>query len=140
MEKKSLLQLLAERSVGDGSDRRARNYAVFLAVKDEVAEAFEQGWSLRRIWRVLKDEGGIPFGYDAFRRYVRRCIWGRPEKEAEPPNPSPAVEPEKAIQGRAMPDWPKPGTGAASKTASNSYKGEMPVYGRKSRPGDFGKF
>ncbi|WP_081274785.1 TraK family protein, partial [Streptobacillus moniliformis] len=44
--------------------------AVFLSLKIEIAEAIIDGWSIRSIWQLLKDENKIECGYV---RFIRIC-------------------------------------------------------------------
>jgi len=52
----------------------ARNRSAFLALRDEIQEAYSDGWSLLAIWKLLHEEQRIPFTYQAFRRYARQLI------------------------------------------------------------------
>ena len=71
---KSLSERIAERIRTKQPTRIGRNRAAFLAVKDEVAKALEDGWSVKVIWETLHAEGKIEVGYDAFTGYVNRLI------------------------------------------------------------------
>lgn len=57
-----------------GSQLNSRHYkknlAVFLSMKFEIAEAVSDGWSIKSIWTLLKNEGKIDCGYV---RFVRIC-------------------------------------------------------------------
>ena len=73
MAKTTLAQRIAAEALAEHSTR-AKNRALFLAVREEVRQALELGWPVKRIWRTLAKEKRIPFGYDAFIGYVDRLI------------------------------------------------------------------
>ncbi|MDH3444477.1 MAG: TraK family protein [Deltaproteobacteria bacterium] len=50
--------------------RNGKNKASFLAVRDQVREALDDGWSMFAIWETLHEEGSIAFSYTVFCRYV----------------------------------------------------------------------
>jgi hypothetical protein len=50
------------------------NRAAFLALRDEVKQALDDGWPIKEIWETLHEEGGITFSYTVFCRYVKRHI------------------------------------------------------------------
>lgn len=52
----------------------ARNRSAFLALREEIQQAYCDGWSLLSIWKQLHEEQRIPFTYQAFRRYARQLI------------------------------------------------------------------
>lgn len=52
----------------------ARNRSAFLALREEIQQAYSDGWSLLAIWKLLHEEQCIPFTYQAFRRYSRQLI------------------------------------------------------------------
>ena len=52
----------------------ARNRSAFLAHREEIQQAYSDGWSLLAIWKLLHEEQRIPFTYQAFRRYARQLI------------------------------------------------------------------
>jgi hypothetical protein len=63
-----------------------RNRAAFLAVREEIRSALDDGWPIKAIWTTLRKEGAIEFGYDAFIRYVDRLI------SSAAPEPTPVVK------------------------------------------------
>lgn len=67
---KKLLDLIAERA----KTKQAQNRASFLALKDEIAEAIEAGWSVKMAWETLREHGKISLGYEAFNNYTKRYI------------------------------------------------------------------
>lgn len=46
----------------------------FLAVKNDIIKAIEDGYSIKTIWLFFKENGNIQFCYGTFCRYVRRFI------------------------------------------------------------------
>jgi len=81
---KSLSDRIAERMNTRKLTRSGRNRANFLAVRNEVKQAIDDGWPIKAIWATLYDEGKIAFGYDAFISYVNRLI--RSNTDAIPSN------------------------------------------------------
>jgi hypothetical protein len=113
---KSLSERIAERIRTKQPSRAGRNRAAFLAVKDEVRKALDDGWSVKVIWETLRAEGKIEVGYDAFTGYVNRLI-----RNAEKPAPLPS-----------LPSASKPKAEAAGK--------ETPAEPKKSEPPKIGGF
>jgi hypothetical protein len=75
MEETSLSQRIAARAIAQSVGLSGRaNRAVFLELRDEVQRAIEDGWSVLAIYSVLRSEGAVSFGYQAFRRYVKALI------------------------------------------------------------------
>ena len=50
------------------------NKAAFLALMDEIKEALDHGWPMKKIWKVLHERGNIAFSYQTFTSYVNRLI------------------------------------------------------------------
>ena len=79
---KSLSARIAERARGQVPDQKGKNRAAFLAHRDDIRHALNDGWAVKVIWATLKDEGKIAFSYQAFTGYVKRLI---PPKTAVQP-------------------------------------------------------
>jgi len=104
---KSLSERIAQRVSTRQPSRTGKNRASFLAVRDDVKKALNDGWPVKVIWDTLRDEGKIEFGYDAFIGYVNRLIRN---VESPPPAKSPAdkVKADKpAPKAKAKPDAPQ---------------------------------
>ena len=71
---KSLSARIAERIARKKPAGNVRNRAAFLALRDEVKQAIDDGWPVKTIWETLHDEGKVAFSYQAFRGYVNRLI------------------------------------------------------------------
>ena len=103
---KSLSERIAQRVSARQPSRIGKNRASFLAVRNDVRKALEDGWSVKVIWDTLCDEGKIEFGYDAFIGYVNRLIRNTEMSPAKPP----AVEvkaDKSALKGKAKTDTPQ---------------------------------
>jgi hypothetical protein len=48
--------------------------AAFLAVRDDVRQALDEGWPLHAIWLALQREQRISFSYQTFCRFVNQLI------------------------------------------------------------------
>ena len=82
---KSLSERIAQRVSTRQPSRTGKNRASFLAVRDDVKKALDDGWPVKVIWDTLRDEGKIEFGYDAFIGYVNRLIRNAETSPAKPP-------------------------------------------------------
>ena len=71
---RSLSVRVAERTARAKPSRGATNRATFLAVKDDVKQALDDGWPVKAVWETLHEEGKIAFSYQTFRTYVNRLI------------------------------------------------------------------
>ena len=82
---KSLSARIAERVARKKPAGNVRNRAAFLALRGEVKQAIDDGWSVKTIWEALHDEEKVTFSYQAFRGYVNRLILSPPASgEATP--------------------------------------------------------
>lgn len=71
---KSLSERIAERVNGVSKHSAVtRNRAAFMAVKEEVRQALDDGWCRKLIWETLKEEGKIPFEYQTFLRMTKKA-------------------------------------------------------------------
>lgn len=86
---KGLSERISERMKSKKPSISGTNRAAFLAVKEDVIQALDDGWPVKTIWETLAEEGKIPFGYDAFINYVNRLI---KETSANLPLPKPVSE------------------------------------------------
>ena len=82
---KSLSERIALRVSARQPSRTGKNRASFLAVRDDVRKALDDGWPVKAIWDTLSAEGKIEFGYDAFIGYVNRLIRNAESSPARPP-------------------------------------------------------
>jgi hypothetical protein len=88
----SLSQRIAEHAKTKAPTVAGKNRAAFLAVREEVKGALDDGWPIKTVWETLREEGKIEFGYDAFIRYVDRLIGPRKQPEiAAASLPTPAA-------------------------------------------------
>lgn len=54
--------------------RRDKNLVAFLAVRDDVTEALDEGYAVKTVWAHMHDSKRIEFGYDTFLNYVNRYL------------------------------------------------------------------
>ncbi len=54
-----------------------KNKVEFLALRDDISEALEKGWSVTAIWETLRDEGSITASYNTFRLYILKYLNGQ---------------------------------------------------------------
>lgn len=72
---KSLSERIADRIRRNPAASVAlRNRSIFLSLRNEIQQAYTDGWSMLAIWRTLHSEGRISFTYQAFRRYAHQLI------------------------------------------------------------------
>lgn len=93
---KTLSERIAERMSTRTPSPGHRNRAAFLALREEIHAALDEGWSIRVVWETLHEEKRIAFGYDAFTEYVRKLIRQAPAR----PIASPAALPAPIVDGR----------------------------------------
>lgn len=74
MVTKPLSERIADRLNKKKETSGAGNKAVFLALKNDIEEAIEAGWSLKQIFQTLTDEQKITFTYETFRKYANKII------------------------------------------------------------------
>ncbi|EFI4080053.1 TraK family protein [Vibrio parahaemolyticus] len=68
-----------ERDKRQKKRRQDASAVEFLAVKKDVAEAIEAGYSLKTIWEYLKEGEKVRSTYETFRRHVKRFIKSAPK-------------------------------------------------------------
>lgn len=79
---KSLSERIAARMEAKATaSRSAKNRAEVLAIRDGIAEALSDGWSVKVIWATLREEGKVTGGYQAFMANVQRVV-RRKQKES----------------------------------------------------------
>ncbi|MCW8445291.1 TraK family protein [Fluoribacter gormanii] len=54
-----------------------KNKVAFLAMREDISEALEKGWSITIIWETLRDEGSFTATYNTFRLYVLKYLNGQ---------------------------------------------------------------
>jgi Lhr-like helicase len=75
--KKSLAEnITAFKQNKQGTNIR-KNKVEFLAMRDDIAEALEKGWSITAIWETLRNEGSFTATYNTFRLYVLKYLSGQ---------------------------------------------------------------
>jgi hypothetical protein len=67
------------------SPRRDRYLVAFLAVRDDVQAAFDEGFTLKTVWRNMREAGRILCGYHTFRNYVNKHLRPLPVDQTEAP-------------------------------------------------------
>ena len=60
------------------------NRATVLALRAEIRQALDDGWSVLIIYKLLHDEGRVSFSYQAFRRYVNGLLLGKAQARERP--------------------------------------------------------
>jgi hypothetical protein len=82
---KGLSYRISQRVRDNRSSRNARNLAAFLAQRDEISRALQDGWTVYQIWETLHAEQKIAASYNTFCNQVKRLIAKR-ERTAYPAN------------------------------------------------------
>lgn len=70
----SLSERIAAKQVERQVSDKTVNKAAFLALKQDIATALTDGWSIKLVWETLVEEGKISFSYKTFCGYVARLI------------------------------------------------------------------
>ena len=54
--------------------RRDKNLAIFLALRHDVGEALNAGFSMKTVWMNMHESGRVEFSYETFVGFVNRII------------------------------------------------------------------
>ncbi|KTC75378.1 protein TraK [Legionella birminghamensis] len=103
--KKSLTENLTTSKQGQQKTNSRKNKVEFLALREDISEALEKGWSITIIWETLRDEGSFTATYNTFRLYVLKYLNGQ----------KPGYSQNKSVEVRA-----KKSVGSSSKTKDTS--------------------
>lgn len=96
---KTLSERIAERARMKSASAPRSNRAIILALRNDIQQALDDGWSVLAVYQTLYDEGRVTFSYQAFRRYVNQIHLGKPSAEKRHP-----MQPSKAaFKGGAAP-------------------------------------
>lgn len=107
---KTLSERIAERARGKSACAPHSNRAIVLALRKDIQQAFDDGWSILAVYQTLYDEGRVTFSYQAFRRHVNRLLLGKTEpkkhRPTQPPKPvtAPTVKPIQRLVFNASPN------------------------------------
>lgn len=82
---KTLSERIAERAREKSPCAPHSNRAIILALRNDIQQALDDGWSVLAVYDTLYDEGRVTFSYQAFRRYVNRIHLGKLVTEKRPP-------------------------------------------------------
>jgi len=77
---KTLSKRIAARMKNDDVGLKKSSRTIFLALRGEIEEALNDGWTVKVVWETLREEGKVAFGYQAFNGYVNRLIKNEREK------------------------------------------------------------
>ncbi len=90
---KSYTEELAEWLKKKGPSRRKdKSTIAFLAIRDDIKAAMDEGYSLLTIWEHLHETGKIPFQYETFCKHVRRHIKTVDKSKPMPVEKAPPVD------------------------------------------------
>jgi hypothetical protein len=83
---KTLSERIAERAKAKPSASPHANRAIVLALRKDIQQALDDGWSVRAVYQTLYDECRVTFSYQAFRRYVNQIHLGKRSSELRQPD------------------------------------------------------
>ena len=124
---KALSKRIAARMKKNDAGLKKSSRTIFLALRDEIAEALNDGWTVKVAWETLKEEGKVDFSYQAFNGYVNRLIKNEREKPGSASSP------------REQGTVPAKDTNKKSETARAETTGRIPRFdweGRKTKKED----
>ncbi|HAT9718360.1 TPA: conjugal transfer protein TraK [Legionella pneumophila subsp. pneumophila] len=75
--KKSLMENILTCRLGQQRTNPRKYKVEFLALREDISEALEKGWSITIIWETLRDEGRFTATYNTFRLYVLKYLNGQ---------------------------------------------------------------
>lgn len=82
---KTLSERIAERARAKSASAPRSNRAIILALRKDIQQALDDGWSVLAVYQTLYDEGRVTFSYQAFRRYVNQIHLGKQATEKRQP-------------------------------------------------------
>lgn len=82
---KSLSERIAERAYTKRRCAPHSNRAVVLALRADIQQALDDGWSVLAIYQTLADESSVTFSYQTFRRYVNQIHLGKTKESDHKP-------------------------------------------------------
>ncbi|WP_412058691.1 TraK family protein [Bartonella sp. DGB2] len=80
--KKSLSQRISALVSSDKSIKTNKNKAIFIAMRNDIKTAMNDGWDIKSIWYTLHKEEKITCSYSSFVKYVNEFI----KKDQSMPN------------------------------------------------------
>lgn len=75
--KKSITESITTSKQSHQRTNARKNKVEFLALREDISEALEKGWSITVIWETLRDEGSFTATYNTFRLYVLKYLNGQ---------------------------------------------------------------
>lgn len=75
--KKSLTEKIMTSKQSQQKTNARKHKVEFLAMREDISEALEKGWSMIIIWETLRDEGRFTATYNTFRLYVSKYLNGQ---------------------------------------------------------------
>ncbi|MCW8385510.1 TraK family protein [Fluoribacter dumoffii] len=75
--KKSLAENIMSSKQNPQRTNTRKHKVEFLAMREDISEALEKGWSIIVIWETLRDEGSFTATYNTFRLYVLKYLNGQ---------------------------------------------------------------
>lgn len=75
--KKSLTDNISTSKQSQQRTNARKNKVEFLALREDISEALEKGWSTTVIWETLMDERSFTATYNTFRLYVLKYLNGQ---------------------------------------------------------------
>lgn len=75
--KKSLTDNITASKLNQKRTSARKHKVEFLALREDISEALEKGWSIAIIWETLRDEGSFTATYNTFRLYILKYLSGQ---------------------------------------------------------------
>lgn len=75
--KKSLTEKIMISKQSKQTTNTRKHKVEFLAMREDISEALEKGWSMIIIWETLRDEGSFTATYNTFRLYILKYLNGQ---------------------------------------------------------------
>ena len=69
---RNLSERILMRIKQSNATRKTKNFAAFLAQREQIRLSLADGWPISQIWETLHQEGKISTGYPAFCRQIKR--------------------------------------------------------------------
>jgi hypothetical protein len=78
--------------------QRGHGRQAFLAMRSEIKQALENGYTAKEVWALLHEKGAMPIQYRTFIDYVNRYLKDYSQQISMPPLPPPKTPTRKVKQ------------------------------------------
>ncbi len=99
-----------------------RHGAAFLALKPDITQGLQAGYSMRAVWQLLRGEQKIQMNYDTFRAHCRKAGLSRGRRSARRGDSAAIAEPARRRQPQRSPTPAAPGEFKYNPSSKDAYE------------------